>query len=190
MHDLERLKKIDERGLKHRLREKTIAEENLRRLENRVGQDFALHQNFVKINNVTELENKAFVADTASLNSEKLKGRFHLRINHGLNMSKKIEMYANDNVAFLLHKGRNFLYKLEKEEEKMKVEMARQQEEDRKRRIEEDKRRQQELERQLLEVQREKDAIAYAAFEIPVIPVPEVPEEGDETRRDHGGKEA
>jgi hypothetical protein len=46
------------------------------------------------------------------------------------------------------------------------------------------------LERQLLEVQREKDAIAYAAFEIPVIPVPEVPEEGDETRRDHGGKEA
>jgi hypothetical protein len=186
---LERLKKIDERGLKHRLREKTIAEENLRRLENRVGQDFALHQNFVKINNVTELENKAFVADTASLNSEKLKGRFHLRINHGLNMSKKIEMYANDNVAFLLHKGRNFLYKLEKEEEKMKVEMAQQQEEDRKRRIEEDKRRQQELERQLLEIQREKDAIAYAAFEMPVIPVQEVPEEGDETRREHKGKE-
>lgn len=126
LHDLERLKKIDERGLKHRLREKSIAEENLTRLENRVGQDFALHQNFVKINNVTELDNKAFVADTASLNSEKLKGRFHLRINHGLKMSKKIEMYANDNVAFLLHKGRNFLYKLEKEEEKMKVEMARQ----------------------------------------------------------------
>ena len=43
---------------------------------------------------------------------------------------------------------------------------------------------------QLLEVQREKDAIAYAAFEKTVIPVLEVPdEEGDETRRGHGGKE-
>ena len=128
LHDLQRHKKIDERGLKHRLREKTIAQQNLTRLENKVGQDFALHQNFVNIINVTELENKAFVADTASLNSEKLKGRFHLRINHGLNMSKKIEMYANDNVAFLLHKSRNFLFKLEKEEEKMKIEKARQQE--------------------------------------------------------------
>jgi hypothetical protein len=37
-------------------------------------------------------------------------------------MSKKIEMFANDNVAFLLHKGRNFLYKLEKDEEKMRAE--------------------------------------------------------------------
>ena len=78
----------------------------------------------MKINNVTELDNGAFVADSASLNSEKLKGRFHLRINHGLNMSKKIEMYANENVAFLLHKGRNFLYKLQKEEAKMKVAKA------------------------------------------------------------------
>ena len=67
---------MDERGLKHRLREKTIAEENLVRVEHKVEQDFALHQNFVKINNVTELENKAFVADSATLNSEKLKGRF------------------------------------------------------------------------------------------------------------------
>ena len=46
------------------------------------------------------------------------------------------------------------------------------------------------MERQLLEIQREKNAIAYAAsFDIPVIPVHEVPEEGDETRREHGEKE-
>ena len=66
-------------------------------------------------------------------------------------MSKKIEMYANDNVAFLLHKGRNFLYKLEKEEEKMKVERSKKQEEDRKKKIEDEKRRQYELEMQLLQ---------------------------------------
>jgi len=96
----------------------------------------------VKINNVTELDNGAFVVDMAAVNAEKLKGRFHLRINHDLNMSKKIEMYANDNAAFLLHKGRNFLYKLEKEEEKMKVEKAKKQEEDRKRRIVEEKKKQ------------------------------------------------
>lgn len=151
MNELERLKKIDERGLKHRLREKTIAEENLTRVEQKVENEFALHQSIVKINNVTELENKAFIADTASLNSEKLKGRFNLRINHGLNMSKKIEMYANDNVAFLLHKGRNFLYKLEKDEEKHREETKKRQEEERKRRAEEDRRRQQEAERLLLE---------------------------------------
>jgi hypothetical protein len=57
-------------------------------------------------------------------------------------MSKKIEMYANENVAFLLHKGRNFLYKLEKEEEKMKIERAKKQEEERKRKILEEKKRQ------------------------------------------------
>lgn len=56
-------------------------------------------------------------------------------------------MYANDNVAFLLHKGRNFLYKLEKDEEKMKEQKAIKQEEERKRKIAEDKRRQQEAER-------------------------------------------
>ena len=52
------------------------------------------------------------------MNQEKLKGKFDLKINHGLRMSKKIEMYANDDVAFFLHKNRNFLDKLKKAEEK------------------------------------------------------------------------
>ena len=62
--------------------------------------------------NVTELENKSFVTEESKVNQEKLMGKFDLKINHGLAMNKKIEMYANDNVAFYLHKNRNFINKL------------------------------------------------------------------------------
>ena len=62
--------------------------------------------------NVTEISNKAFVTEDAKINQEKLKGRFDLKINHALGMNKKIEMYANDGVAFFLHKNRNFIKKL------------------------------------------------------------------------------
>jgi hypothetical protein len=66
---------------------------------------------------VTEVSNKAFVTEEAKLNQEKLKGKFDLIINHDLKMSKKIEMYGNDNLVYHLHKGRNFIYKLKKAEE-------------------------------------------------------------------------
>lgn len=112
MHHINKYKYVDERGRKHRLREKTFAEENLDKIEEKVGDEFSKHQNFMKLNYVTELENKAFVSDEAVVNQEKLKGHFNLKINHDLKMNKKIEMYANDNVAFFLHKGRNFIFKL------------------------------------------------------------------------------
>jgi len=60
------------------------------------------------------LQNKAFVTEESKVNQEKLKGKFDLKINHGLRMSKKIEMYANEDVAFFLHKNRNFLTKLKR----------------------------------------------------------------------------
>jgi hypothetical protein len=43
---------------------------------------------------------------------EMMKGRFNLKINHNLPMAKKIEKYANEEVAFHLHKNRNFINKL------------------------------------------------------------------------------
>ena len=71
-----------------------------------------------------DLLNKAFVTEESKLHQEKLKGRFELLINYKLDMKKKIEMYANDDVAFLLHKNRNFITKLVKaEKEKVKEEM-------------------------------------------------------------------
>jgi len=36
-----------------------------------------------------------------------------LRLNHNLPMNKKIETYANEKVAFYLHKNRNFIHKIE-----------------------------------------------------------------------------
>ena len=57
--------------------------------------------------------NQSLSHDEAKANYEKLKGRFRLRINHDLPMSKKIETYANEKVAFYLHKNRNFIHKLE-----------------------------------------------------------------------------
>jgi hypothetical protein len=62
---------------------------------------------------VTDLNNKAFVTEESKMQQEKLKGKFQLKINHDLLMSKKIEMFANDSVAFHLHKGRNFIHKLD-----------------------------------------------------------------------------
>jgi hypothetical protein len=104
----------DEKGLKHRLKEKTLAEEHLEKLESNVTDNYELNRNVNKMSVVTELSNKAFVTNQAKVNQEKLKGHFDLMINHNLQMSKKIEMYANDNVAFFLHKNRNFISKLVK----------------------------------------------------------------------------
>lgn len=100
--------------MKHRVKEKSLAEENLEKIEKFVTDQFALSQDFMKYNLVTDLQNKAFVTEESKVNQEKLKGRFDLKINHGLRMSKKIEMYANEDVAFHLHKNRNFLTKLKK----------------------------------------------------------------------------
>ncbi len=71
---------------------------------------------------MTDVRNKAFVTEESKLNQEKLKGKFDLIINHDLKMSKKIEMYANDNLAYHLHKGRNFLFKLKKGEQQRMAE--------------------------------------------------------------------
>jgi len=50
--------------------------------------------------------------EEAKATNEKLKGRFFLKINQKLPMNKKIEAYANEKVAFYLHKSRNFIHKI------------------------------------------------------------------------------
>jgi len=44
-----------------------------------------------------------------------LNGRFSLRLNHNLPMGMKIERYAHEEVAFYLHKKRNFITKIKEE---------------------------------------------------------------------------
>ena len=53
--------------------------------------------------------------DQRSSNIIKLNGNFKLMLNHNLPMPKKIEQYAIDPVSFHLHKQRNFVHKLVKE---------------------------------------------------------------------------
>lgn len=61
---------------------------------------------------VTDILNKSLQHEESKATHEKLKGRFKLQINNGLPMHKKIETYANEKIAFHLHKNRNFIHKL------------------------------------------------------------------------------
>lgn len=92
---------------------KTLAEENLEELEARVIAEFADRSQMLKIQTVSELENKIVFSNETEINKEKLKGKFRLCFNHDLNMDKKIEKFAGESVAFYLHKQGNFIKKLE-----------------------------------------------------------------------------
>lgn len=70
-------------------------------------------------------------------------------------MSKKIEMYANDNLVYHLHKGRNFLFKLKKAEEQRIAEKKEKEIQDRARAYEEELKKQHEHEQELLRKQQE-----------------------------------
>ena len=73
---------------------------------------------FLKLTNVTDVTNKSSLVDPRLMNNEKLKGRFTLIINKDLPMKKQIEKFANEPVAYYLHKNRNFIEKLESRKDK------------------------------------------------------------------------
>lgn len=99
------------------IREKTYAEENLEQLETRVAEGF-LRNRLVDTQHqqVTDLRNKAALYSEALANKEKLAGDFSLRLNTNLKMHQKIEKYAQDSVIFFLHKNRNFVEKIQRQE--------------------------------------------------------------------------
>ena len=124
------------------------------------------------------------------MNQEKLKGKFDLIINHDLKMSKKIEMYANDNLVYHLHKGRNFLFKLKKGEEQRIIEKKEKEIQDRARAYEEELKKQYEHEQELLRKQQEaynekmaKDLkeLGQAPVETPPLALSNPPEEKNKT---------
>jgi len=79
---------------------------------------------FLKLTNVTDVTNKGSLIDPRLVNNEKLKGRFTLIINKDLPMKKQIEKFANEPVAYYLHKNRNFIEKLENRKVKRSSEQA------------------------------------------------------------------
>lgn len=69
--------------------------------------------------NVTDMHNQDCLTDPIKMNKEKLRGKFNLTINRTLPMKKQIEKFANEPVAYYLHKKRNFLEKLQRIDEQV-----------------------------------------------------------------------
>ena len=59
-----------------------------------------------------ELENQALLADQKAMQQEILKGKFKIRINNEIQKPLQIEKYAQEPVAYFLHKKRDFLHRL------------------------------------------------------------------------------
>jgi hypothetical protein len=62
--------------------------------------------------NVIQLDNQALVINQVSKQKEILKGKFQLKISESLQQSHRIEKYAQEPVAYFLHKKRDFLQRL------------------------------------------------------------------------------
>ena len=82
-------------------------------IEDRVNKDFKEGNETQKQQDVTDINNKALLGDHAKMQNEKMKGRFSLTINKGLEMKKRIQKFGNEPICYYLHKNRNFLQKLE-----------------------------------------------------------------------------
>lgn len=61
----------------------------------------------------TEVLDKAMCLEEEKVNNEKLKGRFSLKIKQGLPPPMRISQFANEAVAFHLHKKRDFFRRLD-----------------------------------------------------------------------------
>ena len=92
---------------------KTLVMERMDDIEDRVNKDFKEGNETQKQQDVTDINNKALLGDHAKMQNEKMKGRFSLTINKGLEMKKRIQKFGNEPICYYLHKNRNFLQKLE-----------------------------------------------------------------------------
>jgi len=59
-----------------------------------------------------QLDNQALVADQNSMQKEILKGNFKININDQIEKPLQIEKFAQEPVAYFLHKKRDFLHRL------------------------------------------------------------------------------
>lgn len=105
----------------HDLKEKIEVMENLERIENKVKR---MHREMLNLERtmafeVTDIPN----FDQKETNIKKLKGGFHLVLNHQLPMAKRIEQFAVDPVSFHLHKQRNFVHKIKQEQNRQHLKL-------------------------------------------------------------------
>ncbi len=63
---------------------------------------------------VTELINKSNIFDPQKFQLEKLRGHFNLKMNKRLPFIRKVQKFANEPIAFHLHKKNDFLQRIDK----------------------------------------------------------------------------
>lgn len=89
-----------------------LAEKRIGEIEERIQDEYNKNQKEERTQKIIELENQALVIDDAAMQKEILKGNFKLRISNKMKNPFKIEKYAQEPVAYFLHKNRDFLQRL------------------------------------------------------------------------------
>ena len=98
-------------GLK--VKNETFQERKLAKLEKRVNKKYRLDNSLEQRDTgFTELLNKSVIVDERMVTEEKLKGNFLINISTQLPEPLRIAQFANEPVAFYLHKRRDFLPRL------------------------------------------------------------------------------
>ena len=84
-------------------------------LEDKIEKDFELDHNFRRMDYFafTELLDKSQTISNQNINREKMAGRYLLKIKDELPSPLKIAQFANEPIAFHLHKRGDFFKKLD-----------------------------------------------------------------------------
>ena len=105
----QRLENEINRTVYERAHRKTLAQERIETLEQDIRRQFYIQTSRVNQLRIAEVNEKHHSLDQHTQNMEKLRGRFKLRINSHMPNHKKFEHFAEEQVAFHLHKRRLFL---------------------------------------------------------------------------------
>eukprot|EP00347_Sterkiella_histriomuscorum_P000673 403374939 len=90
-------------------------QQHIAKVVEKVKNDYRLKKEFRSMSyfGFTEILDKAMCLEEEQVNNEKLKGRFHLKIKEELPPPMRIAQFANEAVAFHLHKKRDFFRRLD-----------------------------------------------------------------------------
>ena len=91
---------------------KTLAQERIEELEQSIRRKFMIQTYQVNQLRIAEVNDKHRSPDEYSQNMEKLRGNFKLRISAHMPNHKKFEHFAEEPIAFHLHKKRFFVKKV------------------------------------------------------------------------------
>ena len=65
---------------------------------------------------MVDIHDKGALASESAMNKEKLAGKFKLKMSKKLSKYRKIECFSQDGMIYFLHKKRNFIEKINRQE--------------------------------------------------------------------------